>query len=163
MSWRPNVLVVARTPALGKTLFDWFTEAGYDVALVTSFSAAKAQLQTVPDLLVSEVRLGEYNGLHLAVRAQAQHVPCVVVGDPDAVLERDAQQMGVTYLTPELDHDYLIVLAAHLTSGATEEQIESKAPEKPTANLSFLSAGDFEPVEVPAVKWGPGENRRLLN
>src|SRR5688572_10870733 len=117
MSWRPTALIVARTSSLGSTLFGWFSEAGYDVALVTTFAAARLQLRTEPDLLVSELRLGEYNGLHLASRAQAHDIPAIVIGNRDAMLERDARQMGVTFVALNVGREDLIAAAEQLTAG----------------------------------------------
>ena len=148
MSWRPTALIVARTPSLGTTLFGWFSDAGYDVALVTSFAAARVQLRTEPDLLVSEIRLGEYNGLHLASRAQAHDIPAIVIGDRDPVLERDAHQMGVVFVALNVEREYLITAAEQLTAGpgfVTESAARfGVTPSK----LSFVSSGDLVPLNA---------------
>ena len=94
-----RVLVVAPTSPLAANLVEWLTEAGYEVILVTSFLAGKARLELAPSVLISEVRLGDYNGLHLALRAKAGDIPSIVVGNPDPVLEREAERLGVGYLT----------------------------------------------------------------
>jgi DNA-binding NtrC family response regulator len=150
MSWRPRVLLVAPTLALAKNLFAWLTEGGYDVVLVTSFASAKVQLQSEPDLLISEIRLGEYNGLHLASRAQSEDIPAVVVGDADVVLERDAQQMGVTYMNADIDRDYLLVLAEHLTAGSRQRTRDTGLlPRRAdTGTLAFVSSGELTPVRL---------------
>ena len=47
--------------------------AGYQVVGVASFADAKERLETAPpDLLITGVRLGPYNGLHLIVRSRGQ-------------------------------------------------------------------------------------------
>jgi hypothetical protein len=51
--------------------------------------------------VVTQLRLHEYNGLHLALRARQAGIPAVVVGDADSVLERDAEQLGATFVTRE--------------------------------------------------------------
>jgi DNA-binding response OmpR family regulator len=145
MSCRPEVLVVARTPALGQTLFGWFTAIGYNAALATSFSSGKLRLQREPALLVAEIRLGEYNGLHLALRAQAQDIPAIVIGETDAVLEREAQRMGVIYLTPNVDREYMTDLANHLTGRSTNERVDVRR-DGAAAALSFLSLCDLATV-----------------
>jgi CheY-like chemotaxis protein len=98
-----SVLVVAPTPRLAADLMKWLTEAGCAVMLVTSFAAAKARLEQHPSLLLSEVRLGDYNGLHLALRAKAMGIPAIVLGSADAVLEREAERLGVKYRADALD------------------------------------------------------------
>ena len=147
MSLRPRVLLVAPTLALAKNLFAWLTDGGYDVALVTSFDAAKVQLRSAPHLLISEIRLGEYNGLHLASRARAEGIPSVVVGGNDVVLERDAQQMGITYMNPDIDREYLLVLAEHLTFEA--RQVPTPLPGRGTGGkLAFISSAEMAPASV---------------
>ncbi len=148
MSWRPTALIVARTPSLGSTLFGWFSEAGYDVALVTTFAAARAQLRTEPDLLVSEIRLGEYNGLHLASRAHAHDIPAIVIGGRDPVLERDASQMGVMFVAQDVEREYLITAAERLIAGPG---IVSEPPARlgvTPAKLSFVSSGELPPMNA---------------
>ena len=47
--------------------------AGYEVVGVASFADAKIRLEAAPpDLLITGVRLGPYNGLHLIVRSRGQ-------------------------------------------------------------------------------------------
>jgi hypothetical protein len=70
-----------------------------------------SQLRAHPHLVISQVRLGAYNGLHVALRALCQGIPAVVIGTPDAVLERDAEQLGATFVkSGELERDRLIAL-----------------------------------------------------
>ena len=76
------MLVVAPTPPLAANLVEWLTEAGHEVILVTSFLAGKARLEIAPSVLIAEVRLGDYNGLHLALRAKAGNIPALVLGQP---------------------------------------------------------------------------------
>ncbi len=104
-------MIVAPTPGIGETLLAWFNTAGYDVALAQSFESAKARLDHRVDLLVSEIKLAEYNGLHLALRAQARHIAAIVIGVRDPVLERDAEQIGVIYVREEVGCDELLALA----------------------------------------------------
>jgi len=57
------------------------------------------------------VRLGEYNGLHLALRGQSHGVPAIVIGEPDPVLERDAQKLGAVYVRQaELVREHFLAL-----------------------------------------------------
>src|SRR5687767_1008942 len=94
-----RVLLVAPTPQLSATLRAWLTDAGCAVMVATSFSSAKAQIKQGLSILISEVRLGDYNGLHLAIRAKSSDVPSIVLGPADAVLQREADALGVIYLT----------------------------------------------------------------
>lgn len=94
---RHNILVVAPSPSLATKLVRLLGDAS-QLVVVTTFAAAKVHLDSPPDLLITEVKLGEYNGLHLALRARAAGIPSIVLGDP--VFEREAEQLGATYLSP---------------------------------------------------------------
>jgi len=131
---RRNVLLVAPSPHLAVTLVAWLRDAGYEVILVTSFASAKA-LEHGPSLLISEVRLGDYNGLHLAIRARAHDIPAIVVGHSDRVLQRDAEQVGATYLTYELDRSQFLRAIELLPLGPETDTPTFSA----MANLSFVS------------------------
>jgi DNA-binding response OmpR family regulator len=98
MKPRHRILVVARDTSLASVLLTWLGGAHHELALVTTFAAAKLQLATVPDLLITEVKLGAYNGLHLALRAREAGIPALVLGEPDPVFERQAEQLGAEYL-----------------------------------------------------------------
>ena len=73
------------------------SDAGHLVAPMWSFVEAKKVLDSViPDLLVADIRLEAYNGLHLAIRSRHEHpdVPVIVThahGDP--VIEAQAEQV----------------------------------------------------------------------
>ena len=112
MSRRHHVVIVAQNPALATTLLSWLGTAGYELAIVTTFTAAKALLETKPALVISELKLGEYNGLHLALKARAVGIPAIIVGPQDTVLQRDAGDLGATYLTTVLRRSEVLDLVA---------------------------------------------------
>ena len=76
--------------------------AGYEAAGVGSFADAKARLDTAPpDLLITGVRLGPYNGLHLIVRSRGQlpNMATVLMHDEDdPVLVGEALRNGAQFL-----------------------------------------------------------------
>lgn len=73
------------------------------VTVVPDFPSAIASFRvSVPDVLVTECRLKEFNGLHLIMRLRAidpTAVPIILTAYPDPVLEEDAKGMGAAYLT----------------------------------------------------------------
>jgi DNA-binding response OmpR family regulator len=98
-----RILVVAANPALAETVVSWLSTAGHRASVVTDFASAKPELDAhPPDLLVTEIKLGAFNGLHLAIRSRAT-TPAIVIGDPDCVLEAEARQQQVQYLSLPLD------------------------------------------------------------
>jgi DNA-binding NtrC family response regulator len=78
------------------------TGMGFAVAVVTDFADAKNRVTTEPpDLLVTDVRLGPFNGLHLvfAGKSVKPALAAIVVGDPeDLALSSEAEQAGATFL-----------------------------------------------------------------
>ena len=94
-----KVLVVARDTQLAMTLVSWLRESGCDPAVTTSYSSGRDQLEANPAFVIAEVRLGAYNGLHLALRARAKGIPAVVCGDANPATEREAREVGAAYLS----------------------------------------------------------------
>jgi DNA-binding response OmpR family regulator len=99
MTPSPSVLLVAPTPRIAAAVTASLLHAGADVTVVTSFKAARKGLESYPTLLISEVRLGEYNGLHLALRARSQGIRAIMVGDDDQVTRREAEKLGADYVS----------------------------------------------------------------
>lgn len=99
MAQRGHVLVVARSLRVVERLLAWLDDSGFETTLVATFGDAKAHLEQRPDLVVTEVKLGEYNGLHLALKADAAGIPAVVVGPDDPVLRNDAAAIRALYLS----------------------------------------------------------------
>jgi response regulator of citrate/malate metabolism len=66
----------------------------------STFVEAKTVLvEKRPDVLVAEVQLREFNGIHLVLWSQDRlpDLLSVIVGDSDVVLERDAHAAGAAY------------------------------------------------------------------
>lgn len=93
---KPTALIVA--PTLSHRVVPDLAGTGFDLRVVASFEAAKAELIEQPHLLITEIRLAAYNGLHLALRAQARGIRSIVIGPPDLLFEGDAERFGATYL-----------------------------------------------------------------
>ena len=84
--------------ALGRA----FTEAGEDVTSCSTFEEARRVLQTNTfDALITDVRLGEFNGLQLAVIARDAYPNIRLVvfsGYDDPVLRTEAEHVHATYV-----------------------------------------------------------------
>lgn len=64
--------------------------------------ARKEILENPPDLLVTNLRLGPYNGIHLAMLARRSHARCIVyTKQHDVVLARQVQAAGAFYVRLE--------------------------------------------------------------
>jgi DNA-binding response OmpR family regulator len=153
-----SVLIVAPTSHLAANLMEWLTQAGCAVILVTSFLAGKSRLDHRPSLVISEVRLGDFNGLHLALRAKANKIPAAVIGGPDPVLQREAERLGVVYLTHELDRAQLFsVIDSLIHSETPTDQKDQSA----ASNLSFMSWDELVPAVTDRDAAGSHRRRTL--
>ena len=90
-------------PSLADAMFIVSTLSllGFRVTVSDSFHEAKARLRVPPTLLVSEIRLGEYNGLHLVLRgksARPDMAAIVMSRIADPVLQAEAERMGATFV-----------------------------------------------------------------
>jgi DNA-binding NtrC family response regulator len=88
-------------------VLDVLTAAGYEVRGAASFEEASRLLAACPpDLVIADERLGEFNGLHVIVRARADH-PGVsgIVTTPvhNLGLESDARGLNVECLVRPKD------------------------------------------------------------
>jgi DNA-binding response OmpR family regulator len=106
MSSRRRILLVEPDLERSATVVGWLRQAGHDVVRVGDFGAAKSELdEHPPDLLITELKLGAFNGLHLAIRARMSGTGTrtIVLGEPDAVLQAEAQREGTKYVPHPLD------------------------------------------------------------
>jgi DNA-binding response OmpR family regulator len=74
-----RVLVVDDDLTTRNGLAEFLADAGFECTAVGSFQEAVALLRTLPpDLLITDIRLQEYNGLQLVVMANPLGVPAIV-------------------------------------------------------------------------------------
>lgn len=94
-----KVLVVDDDPSTLHGFKQLLEHAKYDVIAASTFSDARFALsQQSPDLLIADIRLGEYNGLQLLVTSSRSIPTIIVTGYPDPVLEAEARRLGADYL-----------------------------------------------------------------
>jgi hypothetical protein len=127
MSGRPRILLVGpkgRAESLAPPLIS----AGYDPIVVADFPTAKAQLDNHADLVITEVKLGAYNGLHLAIRASGIRTPAIIIGDHDTVLEADAARLQLNYLTPPIESEPVLGLISQLLERSPHTRRSTRKP-----------------------------------
>jgi len=95
--------------------------AGYRVSTASAFDEAKQRLATEsPDLLITGLRLGPYNGLHLILRSRVDHpemAAIVMTHFSDPVLEAEAQRQQARFLLrPVGDREFLDAITRSLAS-----------------------------------------------
>jgi DNA-binding response OmpR family regulator len=127
---RPSAVVVSASAPTAATHRQALEDAGFTVFTAASFKEGCELVSRIrPDLLVTDVRLVDYNGLHLARRARDE-IPnrqTVVVGYPDVVLEEEARAVGAWYLT-STDSRALTEAARQLTKGSEWDDGCSRVP-----------------------------------
>ena len=101
-----TILVVDDNPSSVAGLVDAFATSGLTAAGAHGFADALKMLEGVePELLMTGVRLGPYNGLHLLLRVRALYpnAAAIVMGPADPMLAGDARALGAdAYLTTPL-------------------------------------------------------------
>lgn len=90
-------------PVLADAMFsvDAVTSLGFHVTVADNFHDALERLRIPPALLIADIRLGEYNGLHLVLRGKAVKrdlAAIVTSGVADSVLQSEAEQLGATFV-----------------------------------------------------------------
>jgi len=79
---------------------------GYRVTTAANFEEAKRQLASeTPDLLITGLRLGPYNGLHLILRSRVDHpemAAIVTTRFPDPVLQEEAHRQRANFVVTPL-------------------------------------------------------------
>jgi DNA-binding NtrC family response regulator len=99
---RKRVLVVDDDESVRRIVKRWLTDAGCAVSLCDNFAMARQQLvASPPDVLLTDVRLGAYNGLQLVILAKDQRpdmLAIVMSAYDDPVIRKEAAHCGARYL-----------------------------------------------------------------
>jgi DNA-binding NtrC family response regulator len=97
-----TALLVEDNPAILAGLSEMLQQAGLHVVSCGHFQCARDYLHgRAPHVLVTDVRLGAFNGLHLLVLARklAPELPVIVYSaHDDPELRREAESFGAVYL-----------------------------------------------------------------
>ena len=113
-----RVLVVDCDRAASVVTTQLLSAAGYTPEAAHSFDQALRQIaRRCPDLLITPVRLGQFNGLHLALHCRAQYpqLPIVVTADKDdASLAKEAQQYGVRFVERTTEPQLFLTLIGEI-------------------------------------------------
>lgn len=117
-----RILVVDDDAGVRIWLGHMLTEAGYEVILASSFDEGRRALaEQAPDLLVADVRLGTFNGLHLVAAGPPGLPSIILTGFADLVLEAEALRLGANYLTKPISTDVLLTLIKEKLASADKK------------------------------------------
>ncbi len=107
-----TALLVEDQPHVREVFAKWLTDSGRSVFACRSFEEARAFLEShTPDMLITDIRLHDYNGLQLVLQLlekQPDAVCVVITGYDDTVLRREAEQLRATYLVKPVDRAHFL-------------------------------------------------------
>jgi DNA-binding response OmpR family regulator len=122
-----SLLLVDDDLSLLGALSRFLSDSGFQVVPCSTFEDAKREIGTLrPDILVTDVRLGAFNGLQLALLARdvRQDVRVVVFsGYDDPVLKEEARRIGATYLVKPVSGHTLVQELRAMTSGRSDKPV----------------------------------------
>ena len=105
------ILVVDDSAARGE-IVDALRDAGYRVSSAGTFEqAANIISSDPPDVLITELRLGAFNGLHLVIRGQSASptiIPIIHTEFPDPILRAEAHRLGAEFLPRPVEASALL-------------------------------------------------------
>jgi two-component system, response regulator RegA len=121
---RPIVVLAEDDRAALDGMSQWLEGEGFTVLACATFGEARAQLATRRvAALLTDIRLAEFNGLHLVQLAVTLHPRARLVvfsGHSDDVLQAEAHGVGALWLLKPLDLEALRQHLAHLRPVADE-------------------------------------------
>jgi DNA-binding response OmpR family regulator len=116
-------LIVEDHEATRQGLRAVLTSAGYVVLSASTFDEGRRSLaEQAPDLLIADLRLGDYNGLQLVAAAPLAIPSIILTGFPDVVLEAEALKLGARYITKPIDAEALLRLIEETIRSAGRRQ-----------------------------------------
>jgi DNA-binding response OmpR family regulator len=148
-----RIVVVDADPGSLARTRQILTEAEYEVSVVSSFEEAQRELRrTVADLLIADVRLGSFNGLHLVLDARNRQpqLPAILTHFPDPVFEKEARRLGIRYMTKPVDATNLLRLIERMLQGAVraEEPSVRRWPRKSVEGGVAVTAAQLRAMVV---------------
>ena len=130
----------------------------YLVVTASSFQEAQQLLHAVsPDLLIADIRLDAFNGLHLAVRSRFEHPsrPIIIThAFDDRVLESEARHLGALFIVNPLDHpEFVQRVRASLEQNRRTQTTVRRWPRKRAFGAVEAQAASF-PAVVADLSYG---------
>jgi len=109
-----RVLIVDDDRSLLDALRRSLTDAGFDIVAHNSFEDARHAIRSsIFDIVLTDVRLGTFNGLQLAILARQQQPKVRIIvfsGFDDPVLRKEAGVIGAEYLVKPVSGSQLAAI-----------------------------------------------------
>jgi DNA-binding response OmpR family regulator len=153
----PLILLVDTDRELLERTEKILSDEGYEVVAVSSFQEAKRLLDSLaPDLMIANVRLDAFNGLHLAARSRSDHatMPVIITSSwPEPVLEIESLRQGATFVVAPLTNPaFLGLVRTRLEQRADPERPIRRWPRKQLSGVRAQLAAT--PVRIFDVSYG---------
>ena len=107
-----SLLIVEDDVSVLRVLSRYLAESGFAVASSSAFQDAREHIRSAcPDIVSTDVRLGAFNGLQLAMLARNLRPDARVVvfsGFDDPVLKEEARRIGAAYLVKPVSGQELV-------------------------------------------------------
>lgn len=144
------VLLVGTVETTAQARLDALSKAGFVVLPVRGFLDARQVLAELePEAIVTDVQLGDYNGLHLVAIAQVEHprTACLVTGPRDPALQAEAYHLGARYLVEPVTLDRLGAVLAEIVANPRPQRRWPRR--RPAQEVASVVAGvDARIVDV---------------
>jgi DNA-binding NtrC family response regulator len=119
------ILVVAGNTNELALLVESLRNAGYGAVGASSFETARSLLHTQwYDLLITDLRLAAYNGLHLVFHSRVLNpaaTAIVMAAIPDIANESETRRLGAHYVSGPLEPESLIALVRTVLEEAQQQ------------------------------------------
>jgi len=110
-----RLLVVDDDPSVLRYLAALLASAGYQIVTAADIpSALHVMAERTTDLLITDVRLDGYNGLHLVAMAPEPIPAVVLTAYNDASVEAEARQLGAEFFLKPVDAEMLLAAVSRL-------------------------------------------------
>jgi DNA-binding response OmpR family regulator len=125
-----RVLIVEDDKAARDGLVRLVAARGHEVFAAATFEEGRRLLKTHrPDVLITDVRLGAFNGLQLLLSDQSHIHAIVLTAYSDPVLEAEARNLGARYLLKPVVPNELLDLVDELAEPALDRPpVEQERP-----------------------------------
>ncbi len=109
-----NILIVEDDDVARRGLAELLTHAGYNVLFSGTFEEGRRiMLEQTPDLLIADIRLGDFNGLQLLVD-RPRFIPAIIMtGFHDEVLKAESVRLGAAYVVKPLSFPSFLTVVEH--------------------------------------------------
>jgi len=115
-----KILIVDSNASTRAELVTLLADAGFETLTAGTVPDAMRLLATAqPHLLITEIRLDTYNGLHLIAMAPKPIPAIVITGYSDRAVEADARRLGAEYLSKPVSPGELYATIQRTLAAAT--------------------------------------------